>query len=541
MKLTNDGIHGAENIKAWKSAGYSLPEYDREKLRQNTKQNPFWIHFGCGNLFRAFQAHTAHKLLNNKTLERGIIAAEGFDYEIIDKVSRPHDDLTLLTTLKSDGTVEKTVIGSITDSFKLDSGDTAEFDELKRIFRSKSLQLASFTITEKGYSLTNAGSELYPDVKSDFSSGPERPQSYMGKVTALLYERFRSGAAPLAMVSMDNCSHNGDKLFKAINAFAVEWEKNGLADRGFKDYIQNPASVSFPWTMIDKITPRPDPKIQEILKNDGVENTKPTVTAKNTYTAPFVNAEECEYLVIEDSFPNGRPELENGGIIFTDRETVEKTERMKVCTCLNPLHTALAIFGCLLGYRLISGEMKDPLLRELVKGIGYNEGLPVVTDPGIIEPKEFLDSVIQTRLPNPFMPDSPQRIATDTSQKLAIRFGETIKAYQKSHDLYVNNLKLIPLVFAGWIRYLMGIDDDGNKFELSPDPYLETARRYVKDIKIGKNTDISEAIKPLLSDSEVFGVNLYEAGLAEKVIDYLKEMTTSIGAVRKTLEKAVND
>ena len=83
-----------------------------------------------------------------------------------------------------------------------------------------------------------------------------------------------------------------------------------------------------------------------------------------TYVAPFVNAEETEYLVIEDAFSNGRPELEKGGLMFTNRETVDKVERMKVCTCLNPLHTCLAIFGCLLGYRKISDEMNDPELKN---------------------------------------------------------------------------------------------------------------------------------------------------------------------------------
>ena len=69
------------------------------------------------------------------------------------------------------------------------------------------------------------------------------------------------------------------------------------------------------------------------------------VTGKNTWIAPFVNSEECEYLVIEDSFPNGRPRLEESGIYMTDRDTVNKVEKMKVCTCLNPLHTAMSIMG----------------------------------------------------------------------------------------------------------------------------------------------------------------------------------------------------
>ena len=174
--------------------------------------------------------------------------------------------------------------------------------------------------------------------------------------------------------------------------------------------------------MIDKITPRPNAKVEEILRADGLEELEPVITSKNTYIAPFVNAEECQYLVIEDSFPNGRPNLEEGGIIFTERETVDKVEKMKVCTCLNPLHTSLAVYGCLLGYELISEEMKNPVLKKMVETIGYKEGLPVVVNPGILDPEKFIGEVINTRLPNPFMPDTPQRIATDTSQKLAIRF-----------------------------------------------------------------------------------------------------------------------
>ncbi len=102
------------------------------------------------------------------------------------------------------------------------------------------------------------------------------------------------------------------------------------------------------------------------------------------------------------------------------RETVDKVEKMRVCTCLNPLHTCLAIFGCLLGYTKISDEMKDRELVKLVETVGYQEGLPVVVNPGILDPKEFLDTVLRVRVPNPFMPDTPQRIATDTSQKKCV-------------------------------------------------------------------------------------------------------------------------
>ena len=312
-----------------------------------------------------------------------------------------------------------------------------------------------------------------------------------------------------------------------------------MAEAGFADYV-NSDKVSFTWSMIDKITPRPDANVEKMLLDDGVEGLDPVITSKNTYVAPFVNAEETEYLVIEDKFPNGREALEAGGLMFTDRETVDKVEKMKVCTCLNPLHTALAIYGCLLGYDKISEEMKDDDLRKMIEIIGYKEGLPVVVNPGILDPKKFIKTVLEVRLPNPFMPDTPQRIATDTSQKLAIRFGETIKAYMASDELEASDLKLIPLVFAGWLRYLMAVDDNGNAFEPSSDPMLAELTPYLKDIK-WNDEQAEKKILPILAKSEIFGVNLAEAGLLCRVVKYFKELIAGVGAVRTTLHKYVSN
>ena len=536
MRLNEQGL--ADRAQ-WESKGYSLPKFDREKVKAATYENPFWVHFGAGNIFRAFQANIAQNLLNEGVLDRGIVVVEGFDYEIVEKMNWPHDDYTILATLKANGTVEKTVVGGVVESRILDSQNDAEYGRLKEIFAKDSLQMCTFTITEKGYSLVNGKGEIIPDIASDFVEGPAQPKSYIGKVASLLYTRYQAGEKPIAMVSTDNCSHNGDKLKAAITAFAEKWVANGKAEAGFEAYIKESGKVSFPWSMIDKITPRPDASVEQMLKDDGVEELEPVITSKNTYVAPFVNAEETEYLVIEDDFPNGRPALEKGGVMFTTRETVDKVEKMKVCTCLNPLHTCLAVFGCILGYTKISDEMKDPELKKLVEVVGYKEGLPVVVNPGILDPKEFIDTVLQVRVPNPFMPDTPQRIATDTSQKLAIRFGETIKAYQASDELDVKDLKLIPMVFAGWLRYMMAINDNGEAFELSPDPLTDTVRPYVEKLTLGGTVD-AEALRPILENTKIFGVNLYDVDMADTVVDYLQKMIAGPGAVRKTLQDALN-
>jgi fructuronate reductase len=462
------------------------PEYDRKSMTANTQKSPEWVHFGAGNIFRAFHANAAQKLLNSGKMNTGIIAVEGFDTDIIKKIYRPHDNLSLLVTLSGNGDITKTLIGSVADSLCFDE----DFSKLEAIFANPALQLVTFTITEKGYA----------------------PSRFWGRFTQLLYKRYRDCEQPLSLVSTDNCSKNGDILKSVILTFA---------DGDFARYINE--KISFPLTMIDKITPRPDLRIKELLEADGVADITPITTSKNTYIAPFVNAETNEYLVIEDTFPNGRPPLEKAGVLFTDRATVEAAERMKVCTCLNPLHTALAIFGCLLSYNKISDEMKDPDLLKLIKRIGYTEGMAVVTDPGIINPRTFLDTVINERLPNPFIPDTPQRIASDTSQKLRVRFGETIKAYI-SQGLDLNALEGISLTLAGWLRYLSGIDDNGEKFELSPDPLLSKAQ-----------AELARSPETLLSNADIFGLDLTGTPLCDRILHYVNSLNEGKGAVRKTL------
>ena len=95
MELSNVGL---QNRAEWEAKGYNLPQFDREAVTANTKENPFWIHFGAGNIFRAFQANDMQKILNSGKMDRGLIVAEGFDYEIVQKMNRPHEDYTILVT-----------------------------------------------------------------------------------------------------------------------------------------------------------------------------------------------------------------------------------------------------------------------------------------------------------------------------------------------------------------------------------------------------------------------------------------------------------
>lgn len=533
MQLT---INGLKDRAAWEELGIQIPSYDVAQLAENTKKAPTWVHFGAGNIFRIFIGGIADKLIAAGETDKGITCVETFDFDVVDKIYAPYDNLVLAVTLKADGSTDKQVLGSLTEAIKAQSSVEAEWNRLKEIFVNPALQMVSFTITEKGYALKGSDGNYFPFINADIENGPAAPGSAMAVVCALLNERFKACAAPIAVVSMDNCSHNGEKLQNSIVTMAKEWQAKGFVSEEFVAYLTDEKQVAFPWSMIDKITPRPSEAIAAELEAKGIEHMQPVITSKKTYIAPFVNAEGPQYLVIEDKFPNGRPALEKAGVYMTDRDTVNKVERMKVTTCLNPLHTGLAVYGCLLGYTLIADEMHDAELKELVHQIGPVEGMPVVTDPGILSPEAFVNEVINDRLPNPFMPDAPQRIACDTSQKVGIRFGETIKSYVAKYG-DAKKLTAVPLAIAGWCRYLLAVDDQGESFELSPDPMVPELTAKLAGIQLGKPETYTGQLKDILSNANIFGSDLYEAGLGEKIEEMFLEEIAGSGAVRATLKK----
>ena len=534
MKLSYEGI---QNRQTWEAAGVKLPEHDWRAMCAETAENPIWVHFGAGNIFRIFIAGLQQRLLDAGAVRAGIVAVETFDNEVIQRIYRPHDSMTLAVSLLADGGIDKSVIASIAEGVAV--GDANGWEKLKAIFRKPSLQMLSFTITEKGYALRDMKGELTPVAKADIETGPFRPRHAMGVVAALLLERYNHGRTPIAVVSMDNCSHNGEKLRAGVTEMAHEWQKQGFVPAGFVSWLEDEAQVSFPWSMIDKITPRPSEDVARQLEALGIEDMTPIVTERHTYIAPFVNAEAPQYLVIEDRFPNGRPPLEKAGVYMTDRDTVNMTERMKVTTCLNPLHTALAVYGCLLGYEKICDEMRDPQLVELIRRIGYVEGLPVAVNPKIMSPKAFIDEVVGQRLPNPFMPDDPRRIATDTSQKVGIRFGETIKSYvAQGRDM--NELVSIPLAIAGWMRYLLAMDDNLEPMEVSADPMKDELQAQLAGIEAGKPETYKGQLRPILRNANIFGSDLEKAGLADRIEQMFVEELAGAGAVRATLHKHIS-
>ena len=491
MTLNHDTL---SSMQSYENLDVRVPDFDRESMINTTAEEPIWVHFGAGNLFKSFISVLQQELLEQGLAEKGIIAAFAIEPETIDNVWKPNDNLSLRVTMNSDGSSERLVVASVSECVYADRSSD-DWSRLVEIFRSESLQMVSFTITEKGYD---------PCGKA------------MGIIRELLIERRKSGATPIALVSMDNCVNNSDVLRAGIGD-AVDYE-----------------GLSFPLTMIDKITPRPNEDIRAKLEAEGFSGLDIYVTEIGTYASLFANTEKRQYLVVEDNFPNGRPPLEHAGVIFTNRKTAYLSERMKVGALLNPLHFSVAVFGMLLGYDNMADASRDADINRMITCMGYEEQLPIVVDPIIINPQDFLDECISIRFTNTFLPDSPARILTDASKKIPARFRDTIETYYIEHPQCLDDLRMIPLLIAGWLRYLMAIDDNGNPFELSPDPLLNEHKDEMSGIALGQPNYARECCRKLIQILDL-GIDLYETPLGAATEEWLVKLTESHGAIRKTL------
>jgi fructuronate reductase len=529
MVLKDNGLN---HSTVWKKGGFRLPKFDREKMISATRKNPVWIHFGLRNRHSIFPAVLMQRILDKKHAEQGLFVCEAPDAGIAGTDSIPYDDVSLHITSDSNGKFIKTVIASVAGCYRCCQTDTDDWEELKKIFCRKSLQIVSFTIDRDKYEIKDSYGNYKPEYLPDFEAGPSGAELFISRLCALLYERYLHGEQqPVALVSLDDCAQNGiklhseEKLQQAVYCVVSEWVKRELVEDGFWLYVISPNLVSYPWSITDTLL-LSEKNIPEHFYSDGLNHADGAVT------------EETYYFVIEDTFPNGRPPLELAGVCFTDRETVSKVERMEKCMCLVPLYGALAVFGCLFGYENIADEMNDGLLNTLVHRLAYQEELPVTVNPEIIEPKRYVKEVLDVRLPNKLVSNTPQQVFADMSQHMSAYFGESIKEYYTERK--IPELKYIPLVLAVWCRCLVGIDDNGVPFDISAFPVPEKARTLASVQFNSGNTGcvIPEAyLFPLLSDVSVFGIDLYTCGLARRVVQYFTECISGPGAVRTILQK----
>ncbi|MCW2627794.1 mannitol dehydrogenase family protein [Mycobacterium sp.] len=451
------------------------PSYNRDEIGIGI------VHFGVGGFHRAHQARYVDRLLQMGLAAQWGICGVGVlpaDRKMAD-VMAAQDGLYTLLVENPDGSREARVIGSIVD-YRYAPDDAEAVIEL---LAAPSTRIISLTITEGGYNIDNlggiagsaggggiagsaggggiagsaggggiagsaggggiagsaGGGGIAGSAGGGGIAGGGGGVSVFGLVADALARRRDRGIASPTIVSCDNIEGNGEVARHAFTTYA-EREHPGLG-------AWMSAHTRFPNSMVDRITPATTPDVIAALADEfGVEDLWPVVAE------PFTS------WVLEDDFSDGRPPLEEAGVLLVG--DVMPYELMKL-RLLNAGHQSLCYFAYLAGYRLVHDAASDPLFAEFLLEYMDSEATPTLKPvPGIDLP-DYKRTLIE-RFANPGVKDTIARLCFGSSDRIPKWLLPVVRANLAAGG----PVRLSAATVASWARYAEGVDEHGEHIDV---------------------------------------------------------------------------
>jgi fructuronate reductase len=431
------------------------------------------VHFGIGAFHRAHQAvFTEAAMVATGETGWGILGVTGRSDSVVQQL-RPQDCLYGVLERGADADALR-IVSSVRDV----AWPAEESERVADVVAAPTTHLATLTITEKGY-------QRAPNGDADFASEAVRAdlaviaaeladqdalpasRTPLGLLVRGLARRFRRGGAPFTVVSCDNVVDNGHMTKQIVLSLAAAAAASDGVDRGETIHVEPDAtdfgawlaaSVTFPSTMVDRLTPATT-----------VEDRERGLELLGLRDEALVVAEPFMQWVIEDDFAGPRPAWERAGAIVT--ADVAPYERAKL-RILNGSHSMLAYLGTLAGHETIAQAVADERLREAVLQTLNDDILPTVTPPAGIDLAEYRDTVLH-RFANPQLKHKTLQVATDGSHKLPLRLLAPAEERLAAGSVP----RGVALAVAAWITYIASTLGEGGA-ELD-DPLARTLQTAV--------------------------------------------------------------
>ena len=429
----------------------SLPAYDRRKL------TPGIVHIGLGNFHRAHMAVYLDDLfakgLGHDWAILGAGVREG-DARMRDAL-KAQDCLSTVIELDPAGRSARR-IGSMIDFLPVEPDNAALIAAMSR----PEIRIVSLTVTEGGYFIDPATGRFdphAPDIARD-GAHPDSPTTAFGAIVAALKARHAAGLPPFTVMSCDNLPGNGHVTSAAVIGTAR------LSDPALASWIAD--NVAFPNGMVDRITPATGPRERGMAAAFGLTDPVP------------VTCEPFRQWVLEDTFPQGRPPLEEVGVTLTPH--VHAYEAMKI-RILNGGHATIAYPGGLMDIEHVHEAMAHPLIRGFLDKVETEEIIPYVPPVPATDIADYYRTIVR-RFSNPEVADTERRLCLDGSN----RQPKFIIPSLRDALAAGGSIDGLALVSALWCRYCYGQTESGTPIAPN-DPnwdYLQAQSKAAKDAPV---------------------------------------------------------
>ncbi|MGB0844162.1 MAG: mannitol dehydrogenase family protein [Alphaproteobacteria bacterium] len=360
------------------------------------------VHVGLGAFHRAHQAFYLDSYMEKTgDLSWGIAAVNLRAEDRIPFIEASNKDGYVLKTIATDGSTEHRLVRCHREF----SDWSIDADASEDLVAKPETKLVTITVTESGYYLDSDGKlDLSDPLIAQEVSGTTAKSVY-AYLRNSLSKRQSKNALPLTIMCCDNLRANGHLLDANFKAYLT-----AAGDTELLAWVE--AKVSFPASMVDRITPKLDPSLSvETNKLFGLEDCQ------------TVLGEDFIQWVVEDKFAAEKPALDLVGVEFTDN--VEPYEETKI-RILNGGHTCLAYLGALAGFHSFDQLMSDPQMLAHFRGYEQEEVLPALPANLPLDTKAYLQT-IERRFSNVNIADTVERICTDGFAKFAIFIRPTLE------------------------------------------------------------------------------------------------------------------
>ncbi len=446
------------------------------------------VHLGIGAFHRAHQAVYTEAVLNTLGGNWRIIGCS-LRSDTVQKQLNPQTGL--YTLLEKGVQTQLQIVGAQLDVLVAPENPQAVVDTMSL----PNIKVVTLTVTEKGYCHHPATGDLnleHPDILHDLSN-PMSPKTVVGLLVAACRQRKQQGNAGLTCLSCDNLPHNGKVLQKVVQQFAqhVSPELNDWIDR----------NVTFPCSMVDRIVPATTPEDIATLEQ-----------LAGFHDEGLVVAEPFSQWVIEDNFCQGRPEWERVGALLVDDVAVYENMKLRL---LNGSHSLLAYAGYLGGFETIHQVMEDALYRALCQRFMQQAAITLSVPQGF-NINTYQQQLLE-RFSNPGLKHRTWQIAMDGSQKVPQRWLASLRDLLSMGE----DVQIMALALAAWMRYVTGVDENGQTIDIS-DPYASTFKKlYEKN-----QSNIPAYVKSFFELTEIFDADLAQnTALITATQEYLVDIT----------------
>lgn len=487
----------------------AVPSYDRSTVTTGI------VHFGVGGFHRSHQALFTDDVLHSDEGSPWGICGVGMlpADKLMRDVMEAQDRLYAVLICAPDSH-EVRVVGAHTEYLFAPDAPSAVVLRLAE----ETVRIVTLTVTEKGYALDLGTGELdtssavvQHDVQALKADETVPFKTAAAYIVAACKTRRQRGARGFAALSCDNVQANGDMLRASVLGMAAE------VDASLRHWIE--VNVTFPNSMVDRITPATTPEVGGTLRKEfGIEDRWPII------------CEDFIQWVVEDKFPLGRPawDMAQGGDRCLFVEDVMPYELMKL-RLLNGSHQALAYPARLMGHELVHEAMGDRTVRRFTAAYmdACTASVPMV--PGI-DLAEYKNMLLE-RYSNVAVKDQVLRLTEDAANRIKVAVLPCVAAVSSK----ASHLSLIALVVACWIRYVARqIDDHDGTFTVSTDAVTEPLQPLAIEALQGDKPDATASFLSESLDGDL------APGFVVRVQELVRELSQPGATCRGVVENVLD-